>query len=541
MTRMNGYDAFLKIADIREEFLDEAYLPALFPAVKPAKKKKILAPLAALFSNRAVAAVLCGVLGLGVLTAVIGLSPLNPFRDPPVTEPPVTDTSDPDETPPVSEEQTEPETPSASEEQTEPETDPPLWELEEPYELIYTSSGDGTCKIANIRINPLHREAFTLTIPAVSPDGERVVSVENPHGFGYANVPYILLPEDYEALHDRIQAHFGDSLWQFESFYSLMSVDNCSTEAAKNNLLNAYPWAAVTDFYILDQGIVEEEHVAQISGWIAEAAPDYVAYGAEKKISDLAAAHGMTLTWRGEPFDIRLGRDECRFVESVILEDGIEAIGNRAFRYVGASSLTLPQGLTHIGADAFADCRALTQIRWPAEGSLKSIGERAFLGCSSLTELHLTGDDLELGTYAFAYAQVQRVSLGAGVSSVGEMAFIGCHKLETLHIGQDVTYMGPDALREAGGGPYGTAVQITFDESCRLTALSAYVFCTALQDTTLPVCITRIERCAFYGGEISYAGTMAEWEAIEKHEEWCSESIIVHCTDGDVTFDPKKN
>ena len=100
MTRMNGYDAFLKIADIREDFLDEAYLPALFPAVKTAKKKKIPAPLAALFSNHAVAAVLCGILGLGVLAAVIGLSPLNPFRDPPVTEPPVTD---PAETPPVSE------------------------------------------------------------------------------------------------------------------------------------------------------------------------------------------------------------------------------------------------------------------------------------------------------------------------------------------------------------------------------------------------------------------------------------------------------
>jgi hypothetical protein len=101
---MKGYDAFLKIADIREDFLDEAYLPALFPVVKSPKKKKILAPLAALFSNRAVAAVLCGVLGLGVLTAVIGLSPLNPFRDNPVTEPPVTDTAEPTDTPPVSEE-----------------------------------------------------------------------------------------------------------------------------------------------------------------------------------------------------------------------------------------------------------------------------------------------------------------------------------------------------------------------------------------------------------------------------------------------------
>ena len=518
--RMSGYDAFLKIADIREDFLDEAYLPALFPTAKPAQGKKLLAPLWGFFGGRAVAAALCGVLALGVLTAAVLLSPLNPFRDPPVTEPPVTDPADPAETPPV----------SGGEEETEPEAE----EIGDPYELVFASNGDGTCRVSDIKVNPKYHEKFDLIIPATSPDGERVVSVENSGGFGYANVPYILLPEDYEELHDRIQAHFGENSWRFESFYYLKSVDNCSTETAKNNLLTTYPWAAVTDFYILDHCIVEEEHVAQISDWIAEAAPDYVAYGAEKKISDLAASHGMTLTWRGEPFDVRRGRDECRFVESVILEDGIESIGSRAFLYAGASSLTLPQGLTHIGADAFADCQALTQIRWPAEGSLKSIGERAFLGCLSLTELHLTGDNLELGMYAFAYTHVQSVSLGAGVSSVGELAFIGCYKLETLHIGQDVTYIGPDALREAGGGSYGTAVQVTFDESCRLTELSENIFYTALRDTTLPVCITRIDRWAFYGGEIGYAGTMAEWEAIEKHEEWHMDPITVHCSDGDI-------
>jgi hypothetical protein len=33
---------------------------------------------------------------------------------------------------------------------------------------------------------------------------------------------------------------------------------------------------------------------------------------------------------------------------------------------------------------------------------------------------------------------------------------------------------------------------------------------------------------------------MAEWEAIEKHEKWCSDAITVHCTDGDMSFDPNQ-
>ena len=340
----------------------------------------------------------------------------------------------------------------------------------------------------------------------------------------------------------RLRTHYGEdaSTVRFMSnYYYFKSVSDCTTEEQRDRLLTSYPWAEVTDFYVLDMGIVHEVTVPQLSGWIAEAAPDYVAYGAEKRIFDLAASHGYTLTWRFEPFAPRLARDECRFVESIVLEDGIEAIGDNAFRFAAASSLTLPQSLTHIGTYAFTDCQFLEQIEWPTKG-LKSIGERAFTGCSSLTELHLTGDGLELGLCAFSYSNLKSVTLGAGVSSVGEMAFLGCFRLETLHIGADVTYVGPDALREAGGGPYGTAVQVTFDGSCGLTSLSEHAFDTTLRDTVLPLCMTRIDRCAFYGGEIGYAGTMAQWEAIEKDENWSYEAITVHCTDGDVTFDPKK-
>lgn len=527
--RMSGYDAFLKLTDIREEFLDEAYLPTLFPAVTPPPKKKLLAPLWAFFGNHAVAAAVGGVLALGVITVVIAMTPLNPFRDPPpVTEPPTEESSDPAETPPVTDEETEPET----------ETE----EIGEPYELVYTSGGDGSCKVSDIVVNPRYREKFTLTIPATSPDGERVMAVENPCGFGYGNLPYLLLPEDYEKLLYRVRTHFGkDSMtaWRFENYYVFKSAEKSSTENLKNDILTAFPWAAVTDFYMLDPALIEEVEGANLSDWIAEAAPDYVAYEAEKRLFDLATAHGYTLTWRGEPFDTRLERDERRFVESIVLENGIESIGDKAFCYAGATSLTLPENLTHIGAEAFSDCRALSQITWPAEGILKQIGEKAFFGCEELNALTLTGNGLEMGRYAFAYSGFTTVTLGAGVSTVGELAFFGCNKLETLHIGQDVTYIGPDALREAGSGSYGPGVQITFDENCRLTELSEQAFWTSLRDTILPTSITRINYWVFYGGEISYAGTIAEWEAIEKDEAWCCEPITVHCADGDVTFDPK--
>ena len=49
----------------------------------------------------------------------------------------------------------------------------------------------------------------------------------------------------------RIRTYYGkDSMTvrSFESYYYYKNVDDCSTENLKNDLLDAFPWAAVTDF-----------------------------------------------------------------------------------------------------------------------------------------------------------------------------------------------------------------------------------------------------------------------------------------------------
>ena len=76
-------------------------------------------------------------------------------------------------------------------------------------------------------------------------------------------------------------------------------------------------------------------------------------------------------------------------VEKIIIRHGVTSIGDSAF--IGCSSLTsvtIPEGVTSIGDDTFYDCSSLTSVTIPK--SVTSIGFEAFYGCSSLTDIYYT-------------------------------------------------------------------------------------------------------------------------------------------------------
>ena len=88
-------------------------------------------------------------------------------------------------------------------------------------------------------------------------------------------------------------------------------------------------------------------------------------------------------------------------IKSIILPRSLKSIGVRAFDGCSSlSSITIPESVTSIGSSAFEGCSSLQSITLPE--SVTSIGDRAFLGCSSLKKVYIKSQDCpSLSNYCF--------------------------------------------------------------------------------------------------------------------------------------------
>ncbi len=107
------------------------------------------------------------------------------------------------------------------------------------------------------------------------------------------------------------------------------------------------------------------------------------------------------------------------------------------------SSVSIADGskLTQIGTCGFKGCSSLSSFKWSGSSSLASIGDYAFANCSSISNwgsessgnLVVPSGVSKIGTHAFENAKLfTDVILADSVESVGEAAFAGCSSLTNL-------------------------------------------------------------------------------------------------------------
>lgn len=96
----------------------------------------------------------------------------------------------------------------------------------------------------------------------------------------------------------------------------------------------------------------------------------------------------------------------CTKLETLEIGNGITKIGNHAFEQTDITSITIPDSVTAIGEQAFNGCTSLTEVNISKNSKLETIGDGAFYDTRVL-KMYLPGGVKTLGSGAFQRTPVE--------------------------------------------------------------------------------------------------------------------------------------
>jgi len=117
------------------------------------------------------------------------------------------------------------------------------------------------------------------------------------------------------------------------------------------------------------------------------------------------------------------------------------------FSYESLIGITIPEGVTYIGAAAFAHCSNLTAIPIPA--SVTFIGNGAFYGCYRLIGITLPEGITSINDYTFSdCVSLASINIPESVRTIGYGAFGYCTGLSSISIPEGIASIGGAVFEE---------------------------------------------------------------------------------------------
>lgn len=161
-----------------------------------------------------------------------------------------------------------------------------------------------------------------------------------------------------------------------------------------------------------------------------------------------------------------------------------------------AIEITVPEGVTVIGKNAFKDVR-VKKLTLPK--TVKRLEARA-VSTNALTSIKLNKGLEEMGEECLHFTNLKTLTIPDTVTTIGDRAFSKCWELTKIKIGQGVTYIGDSILFDSHNlkeinGKYATDDKLALIFEGRLIA---YAVKTPQESYSIPEGVKVIGRGAFW-------------------------------------------
>ena len=245
------------------------------------------------------------------------------------------------------------------------------------------------------------------------------------------------------------------------------------------------------------------------------------------------------------------GNDTVVVIPPTISSWPVTKIGEDALKdNTTITSVTIPDSVTEIGANAFAGCTNLTSVNYiggdwskltiqsgnPAveDAAKDAANEQLFdfefiLNNTAVVVISYKGTAADvtipsryqgkpvttIGHAAFFNSAVTSVTIPDSVTAISDYAFGFCSQLTNISIPNSVTFIGFSAFNSCT-----SLKSITLPSS--LSTIQSYAFynCGNLKTIRIPVSVTSIGNCAFdvcpSSMTVTYSGSKKQWDAITK-------------------------
>lgn len=195
----------------------------------------------------------------------------------------------------------------------------------------------------------------------------------------------------------------------------------------------------------------------------------------------------IAANWKGQPVTA-IGDSafqSCDRLTSVIIPDSVTSIGGFAFRgCTGLTSVIIPDSVTNIGVQSFYNCTRLTSVT--IGSCVRIIDNNAFSDCSGLTSIfvneengkYIVNDNCLIDTSTSTLVlgcQTSVIPTDGSVTSIGNSAFFGCSGLTIVTIPDGVTSIGDSAFLACRG-----LTSVTIPDSVTYVGSGAFGSCDSL-------------------------------------------------------------